>query len=669
MPAKAVWNRAPLRQNRLALLSLTAVRPMGWLIRELDAQAALFLETPPDEQPHPRLLEPMIHMAYMSGNQALRQTVSELMESSAATLGATLDAVEAEANAPPKPADGDTKPPPPQWVTFALAPDAYAMPQALMLYYTATGDIRMLKLTLRLLTLQAKALSQVNANEIAPETRAAAGEFIALLLDVYNRTGQPQLIAIAKRWADIGMDWTGWYNRFPQMQPMYRTLPYSQMSAQIKAEREAGETFGYFTTLSLAARADHAARGLRSTAVQAALTGSLKDEMAFTSGWEKLMKYHGTALGMCTADMYLAGRNPSQGVFVPAVIEMIRALITQSRMVSQFSSIAFAAEALEKLVFSALMASFTPDWHYRQTAQRINQIECARVPISSYNLAEDSFLFAKTNVRDPDAAQALGAFSMFAMAAWMCAPGGGLAALTYIPCEVRDRIEGQLVKITVESNYPYDGDIHIIVNTTEPIRLTLFLRIPRWASGASLVLSAGDKPDCVPGTFTRVERVFSDGDTLDLTLPMRARMEEMNGAWIERGPVLYALPIDADYNEVTTQDGTEAIGLKALSDWQFALVSDTPLSEEPPSHQEGHLSEPPRVRAAVVPLENWNEKRHAPEPPPRDPKPSGPAKIVSFVPYASAPLRIAQFPSARSVQQAQEHTPEPEEKIANAVYI
>ncbi|MDR2656959.1 MAG: glycoside hydrolase family 127 protein [Oscillospiraceae bacterium] len=668
MPAKAVWNRAPLRQNRLSPLPLTAVRPAGWLLRELKAQAALFLESPLDNPPHPRTLESIIQLAYVSGDEAMLEMAASCMNAAAAAIEAQLKPIEAAASAARKESvhemskdsgdksDGDfgetyaTELEPerklPEWVATVLAPDAYAAPQAFIRYFTATGDVKMIKLALRMLTVQARALAQVSPGGVAPETRANAGEFMAALLDVYNRTGQPQLLSIAKRWSDIALDWTGWYTRFPQTQPMYRSLPFSQLIAQIKAERESGDAFGYFTVLSLAARADYAARGLGATAVHAALTGALKDEQAFTIGWEKLAKHHGTALGMCTADMYLAGRNPSQGVYAPAVTEMIHALITQTRMVSQFSAVASAAEALEKLVFSANMASFTPDWRYRQTAQRLNQIECARAPVSSYNLSEDSYLFVKTRAGEPDTAQALGVLSAFTMTSWMCAPGGGLAALSYIPCEVRDRINGQLVKITVESNYPYDGEIRMTVAVKEPIRLTLFLRIPRWAGGATMKLSSGESPECVPGTFLRLERVFSGGDVIELTLPMRARMEELNGAWIERGPVLYALPIDADFTEATMLDGAEAIGLKPISDWRYALLSDTPLSEEPPARP----GEPPRIRAAVVPLENWSEKRRAPEPPPREPKPNGPARIVSLVPYASAPLRIAQFPSARSAQ-------------------
>ncbi|MDR0396178.1 MAG: glycoside hydrolase family 127 protein [Oscillospiraceae bacterium] len=637
---------------------------MGWLSRELKAQTVLFRESPPDN-PHPRTLEPMILLAYVSGDEAMLKLASAQMEAAADSVEESLKSVEAAANKSRQdeerepqtdpqreplndPSRANARKSPPAWTKLALAPDAYAAPQAFTRYYTATGDVRMLKLALRLLTIQAKAFAHVAPGEIAPETRANAGEFISALIDVYNRTGQPQLLSIAKRWADIGLDWTGWYTKFPQAQPMYRTLPYSQLTAQIKAEKESGDTFGYFTSLSLTARGDFAARGLGSAAINAALSGSMKDEQAFSSGWDKLMKFHGTALGMCTADMYLSGRNPSQGVHIPAITEMIRALITQARMASQFSAVAFAAEALEKLVFSANMAGFTPDWQYRQTAQRINQIECARAPVSSYNMSEDAYLFVKTDAREPDAAQALGALSAFAMNAWMSAPGGGLAALSYIPCEVRDRINGRLVKITVESSYPYDGDIRMTVAVKEPIKLTLFLRVPRWAAGAKLKLSSGEEPECVPGTFLRLERIFSDGDAIEMTLPMRARMEEFNGTWIERGPVLYALPIEADFIEEHTLDGSDAIGLRSLTDWRYALLSDTPLSEEPAAHP----GDPPRVRAAVVPLENWVEKRRAPEPPPRDPKPNGPARIVSFVPYASAPLRIAQFPAARSAARA-----------------
>jgi DUF1680 family protein len=76
------------------------------------------------------------------------------------------------------------------------------------------------------------------------------------------------------------------------------------------------------------------------------------------------------------------------------------------------------------------------------------------------------------------------------------------------------------------------------------------LRIPGWAKGAALTVNgrpASRPPE--PCTYCEVKRAWSAGDTLELNLPLRARVlqahplveEARNQVAVQRGPVVYCL--------------------------------------------------------------------------------------------------------------------------------
>jgi len=78
----------------------------------------------------------------------------------------------------------------------------------------------------------------------------------------------------------------------------------------------------------------------------------------------------------------------------------------------------------------------------------------------------------------------------------------------------------------------------------------LRLRIPAWAEGAGVTVNgqAVESP-AEPGTYARVRRTWTAGDTVELQLPMPARLmqahpkvEQCRGQTaVFRGPVLYCL--------------------------------------------------------------------------------------------------------------------------------
>jgi len=109
---------------------------------------------------------------------------------------------------------------------------------------------------------------------------------------------------------------------------------------------------------------------------------------------------------------------------------------------------------------------------------------------------------------------------------------------------------GQKIKLTQETDYPWNGRIRITINECGQTAFSLKLRIPGWVHGASLRINdraADDSP--VPASYFEIRRVWHPGDFIDLDLPMPVRLmeanplveEDLNQVALQRGPVVYCL--------------------------------------------------------------------------------------------------------------------------------
>jgi uncharacterized protein len=119
----------------------------------------------------------------------------------------------------------------------------------------------------------------------------------------------------------------------------------------------------------------------------------------------------------------------------------------------------------------------------------------------------------------------------------------GLQVHLYPAGTVRTTVDGADVELEIRTDYPWDGRIELTVNTTAPV--TLSLRVPGWATEASL---DGEQAEVVDG-YVHVRRDWSSGTTAVLDLPMRPRIvsphpriDAVRGCVaLARGPLVYAL--------------------------------------------------------------------------------------------------------------------------------
>jgi len=121
----------------------------------------------------------------------------------------------------------------------------------------------------------------------------------------------------------------------------------------------------------------------------------------------------------------------------------------------------------------------------------------------------------------------------------------GLAALFYGPCVVETTVAGGRVSIEQHTAYPFELSVRLVVEVDREVRFPLALRIPGWADAAVVrvngteILAAG--PRCT------IRRTWRTGDevTVAFTASIRRRPTPDGREFITHGPLMYALPVEA----------------------------------------------------------------------------------------------------------------------------
>jgi hypothetical protein len=114
----------------------------------------------------------------------------------------------------------------------------------------------------------------------------------------------------------------------------------------------------------------------------------------------------------------------------------------------------------------------------------------------------------------------------------------GVYVNLYIPSTLRWTHSGAQVSLTQKSKYPFDSLVQFEVTTSKKSEFAIHLRIPAWAEGAAVVINGKRAAtDVVPGAFVTIRRQWKSGDSIELDLPTRLRLEPIDA----RHPQIVAL--------------------------------------------------------------------------------------------------------------------------------
>jgi len=110
--------------------------------------------------------------------------------------------------------------------------------------------------------------------------------------------------------------------------------------------------------------------------------------------------------------------------------------------------------------------------------------------------------------------------------------------------------DGTPIKLTQTTSYPWNEAVNIQFDDAPGKEFSIFLRIPGWCKGASLLVNG--KPANIkttPGTYAELTGRWKSGDKLTLLLPMPVKFieanpfveETRNQVAVKRGPIVYCL--------------------------------------------------------------------------------------------------------------------------------
>jgi hypothetical protein len=445
---------------------------------------------------------------------------------------------------------------------------------------------------------------------------------------LYERTREPWLLALGARVQEQGYDWRA----------QFRTFPYWDKVHRIERDQS---THGV-----------NVAMALKAYGVWSRQSGDPADRELPLRMLELLDAYHGQATGMFSCDEHLAGRSPSQGSELCAVVE---AMYSLEVLLSTTGEPEYA-DRLERLAYNALPATLSPDMWAHQYDQQVNQVvsQVSSDHVWTSNGPESNVYGLQPNFPCCTANLHQG-WPKFVAHLWMRSPDDGLAAITYGPSSVRTRVRGVAVEVDVVTEYPFDGAVQMVLRTTAPVRFPLHLRVPAWADGARLDDPDGAGHPLRSGTVAVVEREWHGEARLTLDFPLAIRPERKfnDAVALSRGPLLLALRIGEEWRQIGGELPAADWEVHPTTQWTYALDLDpaTPgssLREERRPLVGGPFS--PESSPIVVHghgrrVPGWGLEHGAAAPPPPSPVRSDePQEPLTLLPYGATGLRVGELP-------------------------
>lgn len=387
-------------------------------------------------------------------------------------------------------------------------------------------------------------------------------------------------------------------------------------------------------------------------------TGKKEYLDAAIHGIQKVYKYHGLADGIPSGNEAHDGNMPNEVHETCCVSDAQWALgyFLQATGDVQW------ADLMEKICFNAAFSVVWKDFKSLQYYSSPNQVIAKNnSSFCMYVGGQDRMAYRIAHGPACCNGNMNRMIPLFCSRQWMKKGDNGIVAAMYAPSSFTTKLKGSKNEITIqeETNYPFEETIRFRMKMKRSTPFSFWLRIPQWCKGASITVN-GQAADivCKAGTFVEVQRKFSDGDIIELKLPMKAKSVSMpyDGVAFERGPLVFSLNVKAQ-EEITETKELDGIKFQSriltpLSEWNYAPV-DTENIEVVNSNDYSNIWNPEmtpvRLKVKAVTVTNWQLYRDNFTPYMPSVIRKGEEKVIELVPVGTTVLRMTVFPDIRRI--------------------
>lgn len=630
-----IGNRQPLAPSPLVQLPIGSVRPAGWVRKQLELQAEGFhghLTEISDylkkennawlskagegqrgwEEP-PYWLKGYIATAYLLENP-------RMINEAQIWINAALDSQQADGwFGPDKGRTGiatDLKGREDLWPNMIMM-------FCLQTYYERTADPRVPELMRKYFRYLANLPDDKFLVGYWPSMRG--GDQLYSILWLYNRTGESWLLDLAQKTHRKTARWD-----------VVTNTP--------------GKEIANFHNVNVT-------QGFREPAIFWMLSHDANELNATEAAWHKVRDLFGQVPG----GMFGADENARPGFNGPRqAIEtcgIAEEMLSDEILAAVSGDPAWAARC-ENAAFNSLPASFTADLKALRYLTAPNQPQSDHTNKAPAIENEGDMFHMNPHSHRCCQHNAGHAWPYFTEHLWYAAPGNGLAAYLYGPCEVTARVaDGVEAKIVEKTRYPFESEIEFDITLPKTAEFPIYLRMPDWCKSATIKLRRDTVVIREPGKIVRIDNKWKNGDKIFLSLPMEVSVRTWTNnrgtVSVERGPLTYSLFIKEDYRRFGGTDAWPAFDVFPATPWNYGLTDLRPeqfkvITGKWPADDQPFRAEasPIKLTARAKRIPNWTlDKNGAINEVVQQPVKSTEAEeTVNLIPMGAARLRISAFP-------------------------